>query len=134
MRVMLTFVVIALASVASLAFADELPLLKTGALEWSEKELPDRLMDGAHKFVERKIAESVTSRAKLWARDFSSKEAYFYCPLVFIESKVLWDILFRVLMNQEGSLPWTGGLKFGELSCWHRRESRLRTGTVRWIG
>lgn len=76
MRVMLTFVVIALASVASLAFADELPLLKTGALEWSEKELPDRLMDGAHKFVERKIAESVTSRAKLWARDFSSKEAY----------------------------------------------------------
>ena len=33
-------------------------------------------MDGAHKFVERKIAESVASRAKLWACDFSSKEAY----------------------------------------------------------
>lgn len=76
MRVMMTFAVIALVSAASLAFADELPLLKTGALEWSEKELPDRLMDGAHKFVERKIAESVASRAKLWARDFSSKEAY----------------------------------------------------------
>ena len=43
MRVMLAFVVFAVASVAgSLAFADELRLLKTGPLDWPEKELPDR--------------------------------------------------------------------------------------------
>ena len=36
---------------------------------------------------------------------------YFYCPLIFIESKVLWDSLFRVLLNPEGSLPWTGRLE-----------------------
>ena len=38
---------------------------------------------------------------------------YFYCPLVFIESKVLWDNLFGVLINQEGNLPWMVGLRFG---------------------
>lgn len=48
----------------------------TAKLEWAERELPDRLMDGAHRFVERKITESVALRAKLWTRDFSSAEAY----------------------------------------------------------
>ena len=38
---------------------------------------------------------------------------YFYCPLVFIECKVLWDNLFGVLINQEGNLPWMVGLRFG---------------------
>jgi dienelactone hydrolase len=33
-------------------------------------------MDGAHQFVERKIAESIAKRRSLWARDFSSSEAY----------------------------------------------------------
>lgn len=33
-------------------------------------------MDGAHRFVERKIAELVATRGALWARDFSSPEAY----------------------------------------------------------
>ena len=33
-------------------------------------------MDGAHVFVERKIAESVEKRAAFWTRDFSSPEAY----------------------------------------------------------
>jgi len=48
----------------------------TTRLNVSEEELPDLLMDGAHQFVERKIAESVASREKLWKRDFSSPEAY----------------------------------------------------------
>ncbi len=35
-----------------------------------------RMMDGAHRFVERKIAESIDSRAQYWRRDFSSRAAY----------------------------------------------------------
>src|SRR5688572_30610254 len=48
----------------------------TARLEWPEEDLSARLMDGAHLFVERKIAESAGGRAARWARDFSSPEAY----------------------------------------------------------
>jgi dienelactone hydrolase len=34
------------------------------------------MMDGAHHFADRKIAESVAGRAKYWRRDFSSPAAY----------------------------------------------------------
>jgi dienelactone hydrolase len=34
------------------------------------------MMDGAHRFVERKIDESVRDRHKYWTRDFSSRAAY----------------------------------------------------------
>jgi dienelactone hydrolase len=34
------------------------------------------MMDGARRFVERKIGESVAMRGKFWARDFSSRTAY----------------------------------------------------------
>ena len=34
------------------------------------------LMDGAHKFVERKVRESVSARQRHWKRDFSSPAAY----------------------------------------------------------
>ena len=34
------------------------------------------MLDGLHRFVERKIDESVGARAKLWKRDPSSREAY----------------------------------------------------------
>lgn len=48
----------------------------TTALEWPEADLSGRMMDGAHAFVERKIAEAPGKRAGFWARDFSSPEAY----------------------------------------------------------
>ncbi len=51
-------------------------LPETRPLEWAEDDLSARLMDGAHRFVERKIAESVGTRGALWARDFSSPENY----------------------------------------------------------
>ena len=47
----------------------------TQPLDW-QGDLAERMMDGAHKFVERKIAESITTRPKFWARDLSSREAY----------------------------------------------------------
>jgi len=65
---------LALALFASMAHPQELP--QTLRLEWPEKDLSDRLMTGAHRFVERKIAEAPGKRAKLWARDYSSTEAY----------------------------------------------------------
>ncbi|MGO9465168.1 MAG: dienelactone hydrolase family protein [Isosphaeraceae bacterium] len=59
---------------ASMAHGQELP--QTLHLEWPEEDLSDRLMTGAHRFVERKIAEAPAKRATLWARDYSSTEAY----------------------------------------------------------
>lgn len=52
------------------------PLSSLPQLRWEETDLSTRLMDGAHRFVERKIAESVTKREAFWNRDFSSPEAY----------------------------------------------------------
>lgn len=45
------------------------PLMEDGDLSRS-------VLDGAHRFTERKIADSVQSRAKLWKLDTSSREAY----------------------------------------------------------
>ncbi len=59
---------------ASAVHAQSLP--QTRPLVWEEADLSTRLMDGAHRFVERKISESVEKRAARWTRDFSSDEAY----------------------------------------------------------
>jgi hypothetical protein len=59
---------------APVAHPQELP--QTQRLEWPEADLSDRLMTGAHRFVERKIAEAPVKRAKLWVRDYSSAETY----------------------------------------------------------
>jgi CubicO group peptidase (beta-lactamase class C family)/dienelactone hydrolase len=45
------------------------PLTETG-------DLSKKMLDGLHRFAERKIEESVKSRAKLWKRDTSSASAY----------------------------------------------------------
>ncbi|HKH63761.1 MAG TPA: dienelactone hydrolase family protein [Flavitalea sp.] len=40
---------------------------------------PDRsveMLDGAHKFIEQQIQESIRNRLQLWNRDFASREAY----------------------------------------------------------
>src|SRR5688572_31181510 len=39
-------------------------------------DLSAKMLDGAHKFIEEKINQSVVNRLKLWNRDFSSREAY----------------------------------------------------------
>lgn len=52
------------------------PLPGTAPLTWEEEDLSARMMDGAHEFVERQIAESIDKRQKHWNRDFSSLEAY----------------------------------------------------------
>lgn len=47
----------------------------TAALTW-EGDLSEKMMDGLHTFIERKIAQSVERRARLWKRDDSSPAAY----------------------------------------------------------
>src|SRR5262245_12193319 len=39
-------------------------------------DLSKAMLDGIHRFAERKIDESVARRAKFWSRDPSSREAY----------------------------------------------------------
>src|SRR5437868_7117393 len=48
----------------------------TKPLGWPEEDLSQRLMDGAHQFVERKISESARDRARYWNYDSSSPAAY----------------------------------------------------------
>src|ERR1700688_1822302 len=47
----------------------------TQPLTW-DGDLAERMMDGAHKYVERIILESVEARRKYWKRDLSSRAAY----------------------------------------------------------
>lgn len=49
--------------------------LNTQPLTWDD-DLADRMMDGLHRFVERKIEHAVANRQQLWKRDTSSPEAY----------------------------------------------------------
>lgn len=56
------------------AQGEELP--GTARIDWPEADLSGRLMDGAHRFIDQKIAESEAQRGRAWSRDFSSPEAY----------------------------------------------------------
>ncbi len=51
------------------------PLPDTKLLDWTD-DLSVRIVDEAHRFLDRKTAESVASRGRLWKRDSSSPEAY----------------------------------------------------------
>ena len=47
----------------------------TKQLTW-QGDLSVRMLDGAHKFVEEKISETLEGRKKFWKRDLSSPQAY----------------------------------------------------------
>lgn len=44
----------------------KVPLAGTAALDWPEEDLSERMMDGAHRFVERKIGEAAKDRMRFW--------------------------------------------------------------------
>src|SRR5262249_27699254 len=61
----ITAVMVLAASSGALATTpDALP--QTRLLDWPEEDLSGRMMDGAHQFVERKIAEAVRNRIESW--------------------------------------------------------------------
>ena len=39
-------------------------------------DISAQMLDGAHKFIEQKIDESINNRSKLWNRNFNSRQAY----------------------------------------------------------
>jgi dienelactone hydrolase len=48
----------------------------TQPLEWQEEDLSTRLMDGAHRFIDKQIQAACVKRARFWKYDTSSKQAY----------------------------------------------------------
>jgi hypothetical protein len=52
------------------------PLAQTTALEWPEEDLSGRMMDGAHRFVERQIDETQARSERFWRYDRSSPAAW----------------------------------------------------------
>jgi dienelactone hydrolase len=51
-------------------------LPQTAALDWPEEDLSARMMDGAHRFVERQIAETMKRSERFWTYDASSAAAW----------------------------------------------------------
>ena len=62
---------------SSFVMAGDAPaqLPETQPLTWDD-DLADRMMDGLHRFVDRKIEHAVANRQQFWKRDTSSPEAY----------------------------------------------------------
>ena len=59
-----------------LASAEEIPRLpNTEVLTWKE-DLDVKMMDGLHRFIEKKIDQSLEKRASHWKHDGSSPAAY----------------------------------------------------------
>lgn len=75
MLLQLTCLAISLLWLPAIAMGQALPLAGTAPLTW-EGDLSQKMMDGAHRYVERKIDESVPKRQRHWLRDLSSRQAY----------------------------------------------------------
>ena len=52
------------------------PLPQTAVLDWPEEDLSARMMDGAHRFVERQIVEAQGRAGRFWKYDRSSAAAW----------------------------------------------------------
>jgi len=48
----------------------------TAELNWSEAELPGRLMDGAHRFIERRIEQTARARRQSWPAENASAKIW----------------------------------------------------------
>ena len=68
-------VVVLFASPLVVAAEDTPRLLDTAPLAWQD-DLSQRMMDGLHGYIEKKITQSVDKRARLWQRDDTSLAAY----------------------------------------------------------
>jgi hypothetical protein len=67
---------ILLASLPAVAAAEEIPRLPgTAPLTW-QGDLADRMMDGLHVFIERKIEQSAGQRPRYWKRGCSAPAAH----------------------------------------------------------
>src|SRR4029453_5514876 len=51
-------------------------LAQTAALDWPEEDLSGRLMDGAHRFIDRQIAATPAQTDRFWKNDRPSAAAW----------------------------------------------------------
>ncbi|HEV3025298.1 MAG TPA: dienelactone hydrolase family protein, partial [Pirellulales bacterium] len=63
------------AAVAAARAQEDARLPDTGPLT-AEGDLSASMLDGAHRLIDRKIAESIDRRGRHWKRDLASREAY----------------------------------------------------------
>ena len=74
LHALVVILMIALSAAAFSATPDIVP--GTARLTWPEEDLSERMMNGAHAFIERQIDESTEKRKRHWNYDLSSPEAY----------------------------------------------------------
>ena len=60
---------------AGLGLAQTVTLEGTQPLDW-QGPLDEKMLDGLHVFIDRKLEASIETRARHWSRDFSSTAAY----------------------------------------------------------
>ncbi len=72
-RLLLSLAVLSTALTTAADAQSQIP--NTQPLTW-DGDLADRMMDGLHRFVEKKIDNAVKTRGQFWRRDTSSPEAY----------------------------------------------------------
>jgi hypothetical protein len=84
-------------------------------------------MDGAHKFIERQIAESPGKRSQFWHRDFSS-------PAAYTESVQPNRARFQTIIGAVGSRLPARMERFGDDAnpALVGETSRYRISQVRW--
>jgi dienelactone hydrolase len=61
-------IVVALTSVITASVFSADPLPGTAPLDWPEEDLSGRMMDGAHRFVERQITQARENRQRFWSQ------------------------------------------------------------------
>ncbi|HEV3005902.1 MAG TPA: dienelactone hydrolase family protein [Pirellulales bacterium] len=69
------FAFVVFAAVATAGAEEDARLPDTAPLT-AEGDLSASMLDGAHRLIDRKIAESIDRRARHWKRDLTSREAY----------------------------------------------------------
>ena len=67
---------LAVICVVRIAHGEDVRLSGTTPLTWPEAGMPERLMDGAHLFVERKIADAAKNRHQFWPASDAGADAW----------------------------------------------------------
>jgi dienelactone hydrolase len=85
------------------AYAEPAATLPDTKALTDDGDLSVKMLDGAHRFAERKIEESIKTREKLWKRDPSSREAYEKSTLPNRDSfrKIIGVVDVRVPVSME---------------------------------
>lgn len=108
-------------------YGEENQLPETRPLTWSEAELPDLLMDGAHRFIERKIGDAAKNRHRFWPpKDAAAGR---WTEMVESNRAHLRSIIGAVDHRLPPAMEYFGSELDGALVF---RGEKFRIGQVRW--